>query len=102
MKSQVEAYRAKAKEYARLTRATKSLRDSRQYRKLAEMYSGLALGEEPERVQESKMVGKISRDERAVPRLSGAPSLSCRQKGTLSNSPGPDFRYIELADQLNC
>src|SRR5262245_54903593 len=38
VKSQVEDYRAKAKEYARLTAVTKSLREGRRYRKLAEMY----------------------------------------------------------------
>jgi hypothetical protein len=41
-------YRAKATEYERLTRVTKSLRESRQYRRQAEMYRALALGEEPE------------------------------------------------------
>jgi hypothetical protein len=56
VKSQVEDYRAKAKEYARLTVVTKSLRDGRRYRKLAEMYWALALGEEPESVQPSKMI----------------------------------------------
>jgi hypothetical protein len=44
----MEAYRAKAKEYARLTILSKSLRESRRYRKLAEMYWALALGEKPE------------------------------------------------------
>jgi hypothetical protein len=60
VKSQVEDYRAKAKEYARLTVVTKSLRDGRRYRKLAEMYWALALGEEPESVQPSKMIVKTS------------------------------------------
>ena len=46
MRSQVEDYRAKAKECARLTVVTKSLREGRRYRKLAEMYWALALGEE--------------------------------------------------------
>jgi hypothetical protein len=46
VRSQVEDYRAKAKEYARLTVVTKSLREGRRYRKLAEMYWALALGEE--------------------------------------------------------
>jgi len=47
--------RAKTKEFARLTVVVaKSLRDGRQYRKLAEMYWALALGEEPERAQRSK------------------------------------------------
>jgi hypothetical protein len=41
-------YRAKASEYERLTRVTKSLRESRNYRKQAEMYRALALGEEPD------------------------------------------------------
>ena len=41
-------YRAKAAEYERLTRVTKSLRESRKYRKQAEMYRALALGEEPD------------------------------------------------------
>jgi hypothetical protein len=41
-------YRAKAAEYERLTRVTKSLRESRNYRKQAEMYRALALGEEPD------------------------------------------------------
>jgi hypothetical protein len=59
--SQVEVYRAKAKEYARLTILTKSLHESRRYRKLAEMYWALALGEEPERVQSPKMIRQISR-----------------------------------------
>jgi hypothetical protein len=54
----MEVYRAKAKEYARLTIPTKSLRESRRYRKLAEMYWALALGEEPERVRPSKMIVK--------------------------------------------
>jgi hypothetical protein len=45
VKSQMEVYRAKAKEYARLTIVTKSLRESRRSRKLAEMYWALALGE---------------------------------------------------------
>jgi len=56
----MEVYRAKAKEYARLTILTKSLRESRQYRKLGEMYWALALGEEPENVQPSKMIVKTS------------------------------------------
>ena len=58
----MEVYRAKAKEYARLTIPTKSLRESRRYRKLAEMYWALALGEkpEPESVQPSKMIVKTS------------------------------------------
>jgi hypothetical protein len=55
VKSQVEVYRAKAKEFARLTVIAKSLRHSRQYRKLAEMYWALALGEAPERAKPSKM-----------------------------------------------
>jgi hypothetical protein len=41
-------YRTKAAEYERLTRATKSPRDSRNYRRQAEMYRALALGEEPD------------------------------------------------------
>jgi hypothetical protein len=60
VKSQMEAYRAKAKEYARLTIRTKSLRESRRYRKLAEMYWALALGEKPESVQSSRMIVKTS------------------------------------------
>jgi hypothetical protein len=43
-----EDYRAKAAEYERLTRATKSPRESRNYRRQAEMYRALALGEEPD------------------------------------------------------
>ena len=54
VQSQIETYRAKAKEFARLTVVAKSLRDSRQYRKLAEMYWALSLGEEPNRAQPSK------------------------------------------------
>jgi hypothetical protein len=49
VQSQIEIYRAKAKEFARLTVVAKSLRDSRQYRKLAEMYWAFALGEEANR-----------------------------------------------------
>jgi hypothetical protein len=44
VRSRVEDYRAKAKEYARLTVVTKLLREGRRYRKLAEMYWTLALG----------------------------------------------------------
>ena len=51
MQSQIENYRAKAKEFARLMIVAKSLRHSRQYRKLAEMYWALALGEESDRAQ---------------------------------------------------
>ena len=51
MRSQIENYRAKAKEFARLAAVAKSLRHSRQCRKLAEMYWALALGEEPSRTQ---------------------------------------------------
>jgi hypothetical protein len=51
MQSQIETYRAKAKEFARLTVVAKLLRDSRKYRKLAEMYWALALSEEPSRTQ---------------------------------------------------
>jgi hypothetical protein len=54
VQSQIENYRAKAKEFARLTVVAKSLRDSRQYRKLAEMYWALALGEARDRPQHSK------------------------------------------------
>src|SRR5262249_30991995 len=42
VQSPIETYRAKAKEFARLTVVAKSLRDSRKYRKLAEMYWALA------------------------------------------------------------
>jgi hypothetical protein len=54
VQTQKEDYRAKAKEYARLTVVTKSLREGRRYRKLAEMYWALALGEEAEPLQPSK------------------------------------------------
>src|SRR5947209_13198749 len=50
----MEVYRAKAKEYARLTIVTKSLRESRRSRKLADMYWALALGEKPEHDRPSK------------------------------------------------
>jgi hypothetical protein len=52
----MEVYRAKAKAYARLTILTKSLRESRRYRKFAEMYWALALGEELERAKPSMSV----------------------------------------------
>jgi hypothetical protein len=54
VQSQIETYRAKAKEFARLTLIAKSLRHGRQYRKLAEMYWALALGEERDRAQPPK------------------------------------------------
>jgi hypothetical protein len=54
VQSQTERYRAKAKEFARLRVAAKSLRDARRYRQLAEMYWALALGEEPEPGRPSK------------------------------------------------
>jgi hypothetical protein len=48
----------KAEEYARRTVLAKSHRDSRRYRKLAEIYRALALGEEPESVQSPKKIAK--------------------------------------------
>jgi hypothetical protein len=60
MMSQKEIYRAKAKEYARLTIVTKSLRESRRSRKLADMYWALALGEKPDHVRPSKIIVKTS------------------------------------------
>jgi hypothetical protein len=61
VKPQMEGYRSKTKEYARLTVLTKLPRESRRYRKLAEMYRALALGgEEPENVQSLKMTAKTS------------------------------------------
>jgi hypothetical protein len=60
VKSQMDVYRAKAKECARLTIVTKSLRESRRYRKLAEMYSALTLREEPGCDQPPKMIVKKS------------------------------------------
>jgi hypothetical protein len=56
----MEVYRGKAKEYARLTILTKSLRESRRYWKLGEMYWALSLGEKPESVQSSRMIVKTS------------------------------------------
>jgi hypothetical protein len=58
VRSQVEDYRAKAKEYARLTVITKSLREGRRYRKLAEMYWALALGEGSHGVRSLKMTAE--------------------------------------------
>ena len=55
VQSQIENYRAKAKEFARLSVIAKSLRHSRQYRKLAEMYWALALGEDPKCAKPSEM-----------------------------------------------
>ena len=60
MTSQIEVYRGKAKEYARRTIVTKSLRESRRYRKLADMYWALALNEEPQTVRRAKMIVKTS------------------------------------------
>jgi hypothetical protein len=60
VKSQMEVYRGKARDYARRTILTKSLRESRRYRKLAEMYWALALSEEPENAQPLKMIVKTS------------------------------------------
>ena len=67
VKPQMEVYRSKAKEYARLTVLTKLPRESRRYRKLAEMYQALALGEEPENVQPLKMIAKTSPTGRLIP-----------------------------------
>jgi hypothetical protein len=60
VKSQMQVYRGKAEEYARRTILTKSLRESRRYRKLADMYRALALGEEPEDARSSKKIAKTS------------------------------------------
>jgi hypothetical protein len=58
--SQIEDYRAKAKEYAHLTAVTKSLREGRRYRQLAETYRALALGQEGENVQPPGLMPKTS------------------------------------------
>jgi hypothetical protein len=55
----MQVYRGKAEEYARRTVLAKSHRDSRRYRKLAERYRALALGE-PESVQSPKKIVKTS------------------------------------------
>ena len=47
MQSQIEKYRTKAREFARLAAVAKSLRDARHCRKFADMYWALALGDEP-------------------------------------------------------
>jgi hypothetical protein len=60
VKSQMEVYRAKAREYARVIILTKSLRESRRYRKLPEIYWALALGEKPDSVQSSRIIVKTS------------------------------------------
>jgi hypothetical protein len=64
VQSKIETYRAKAKEFARLTLIAKSLRDGRPYRKLAEMYWALALGEEPNRAQPLRK--RTSKNEHAM------------------------------------
>ena len=51
MQSQIENYRTKAREFARLAAVAKSLRDARHCRKFADMYWALALGDEPMRFQ---------------------------------------------------
>ena len=96
VKSQME-YRAKAKEYARLTILTKSLRESRRYRKLAEMYWALALGEKPESVQPSKMtpVGEAPEDglqARCKPPSACGPQLRSRPRWL--RPPTVHARYV--------
>ena len=49
MQAQIENYRAKAREFARLAAVTKSRRDARHHRKFADMYWALALDDEPKR-----------------------------------------------------
>src|SRR5215831_9063922 len=75
--SQVDEYRAKANEYARLTLATKSLREGRRYRKLGEMYQALALGKEPEKEQPSNPRRRAQRDYLSI----GVSSTSCAEMG---------------------
>jgi hypothetical protein len=70
VQSRIETYRAKAKEFARLILVAKSLRDSRQYRKLAEMYWALALGEEPEDARPSETHLKGTRHDHLSGRVS--------------------------------
>jgi hypothetical protein len=60
VKPQMEVYRSKAKEYARLTVLTNLPRKRRRYRQLSEMYRALALSEEPNNVQPLKMTAKTS------------------------------------------
>jgi hypothetical protein len=62
----MQVYRGKAEECARRTTRTKSLREGRRYRQLADMYRALAfgeepaLGEEPEKLQSPKKIVKTS------------------------------------------
>jgi hypothetical protein len=56
----MQVYRGKAEEYARRIILTKSLRESRRYRQLADMYRALALGEEPENARSPKKIVKTS------------------------------------------
>ena len=51
MQSQIENYRTKARECARLAAVAKSRRDARHCRKFADMYWALALGDKPMRFQ---------------------------------------------------
>jgi hypothetical protein len=51
MQSQIENYRKKARDFARLAAVAKSRRDARRCRKFADMYWALALGDEPMRFQ---------------------------------------------------
>jgi hypothetical protein len=60
VKPQMEVYRSKAKEYARLTVLTNLPRKRRRYRQLSEMYRALALSEEPNTIQPLKMTAKTS------------------------------------------
>ena len=54
MQSQIENYRTKARGFARLAAVAKSRRDARHFRKFADMYWALALGDEPMRFQPPK------------------------------------------------
>ena len=64
MQSQIENYRAKAREFARLAAVAKSLRDARHCRKFADMYWALALGAEPMRFQPPKAAPHVPSSER--------------------------------------
>jgi hypothetical protein len=55
MQSQIENYRAKAREFARLAAVAKSRRDARHHRKFADIYWALALYDEPKRFQPRQM-----------------------------------------------
>ena len=76
MQSQIENYRTKAREFARLAAVAKSRRDARHCRKFADMYWALALGDEPMRFQPPQKPAPRALSARPYPATRSVPEMA--------------------------